>query len=353
MKTMIKFMYVLLFSVLIGAVGAAVGINPLLAAGGGLMISLVPMPGGVLAMAIQTEIWEKFIVENLFKDNQFANYAFNADQYVLAGKVVHIPNAGGKPSISRNRSSLPASVSKRTDVDISYSLDEFTSDPTLIDNAEQVELSYDKINNVIGEHERALGETVADWLIYKWAATASGQILRTTGSAVAAHAPAATGNRKAMTVADLRAAFKLMNKNNVPLANRFALIDAEMYDQLLADMAPSTYRDFVTGLDPKTGAVGKLFSFTIFQRSAVIYYTEATPPVKKEPGASGATTDNAAVLLWQQDSVERALGQVKFFEKLNDPEYYGNIYSALLRAGGRIRRNDGYGVVSLVQAASS
>ena len=46
----------------------------------------------------------------------------------------------------------------------------------------------------------------------------------------------------------------------------------------------------------------------------------------------------------------RALGQNDFFENLNDPLYYGDVYSTLVRAGGRVRRNDGYGVAALVQA---
>src|SRR5215510_12377424 len=107
-------------------------------------------------MAIQKEIWTKFIQENLFKDNEFLNYAFNADQYVLEGKVVHIPNAGNAPTVVKNRSSLPATVTQRADVDVTYSIDEFTTDPILIPNAETVELAYDKLSNVLSESESAL-----------------------------------------------------------------------------------------------------------------------------------------------------------------------------------------------------
>ena len=79
-------------------------------------------------MAIQKEIWTKYIQENLFKDNEFLNYAFNADQYVLEGKVVHIPNAGSTANVVKNRTTLPATVIQRADVDITYSIDEFTTD---------------------------------------------------------------------------------------------------------------------------------------------------------------------------------------------------------------------------------
>src|ERR1043165_4073960 len=107
-------------------------------------------------MGIQNEIWTDHIQANLFKDNEFLNYAFNADQYVLMGKVVHIPNAGVTANIIKNRTSLPATVIQRTDIDITYSIDEFTTDPILIPNADTVELSYDKLTNVLSEYEAAL-----------------------------------------------------------------------------------------------------------------------------------------------------------------------------------------------------
>jgi hypothetical protein len=68
---------------------------------------------------------------------------------------------------------------------------------------------------------------------------------------------------------------------------------------------------------------------------------------------AGSATDNAAVLCWQKNSVERALGMVDFFEDLGNPTYYGDIYSALVRVGGRIRRSDGKGILAIVQAAAA
>ena len=49
-------------------------------------------------MAIQKEIWERAIVEDLFADNSFLSKAVNADMWVNAGKVVHIPQAGAAVS---------------------------------------------------------------------------------------------------------------------------------------------------------------------------------------------------------------------------------------------------------------
>ena len=91
-------------------------------------------------MAIQKEIWMAAIVEGLFASNSFLSKAFNADEYVNNGKIVHIPNAGAASGTKKNRTNLPATVTKRTDIDVTFPLDEYTTDPVLIPNADTVEL---------------------------------------------------------------------------------------------------------------------------------------------------------------------------------------------------------------------
>jgi len=63
-----------------------------------------------------------------------------------------------------------------------------------------------------------------------------------------------------------------------------------------------------------------------------------------------AATELAAGLAWQQQCVSRALGEVKMFDKLDDPTYYGDIYSFLMRVGGARRRYDKKGVAVIVEA---
>ncbi|MEO8150257.1 MAG: phage capsid protein [Bacteroidia bacterium] len=300
-------------------------------------------------MAIQKEIWTNHLQGSLFKDNEFLNYAFNADQYVLMGKVVHIPNAGGTPAIVKNRSSLPATVTTRTDIDITYPIDEFTSDPILIPNADTVELSYDKITSILSESEAAIRELVADWMLYNWRVETAGAIARTTGANVTAHLPSATGTRKKFTLADIKAARLLLNKQNVPKSDRYMMIDSDMYEQITDELNVSTYRDAVKEYDLPKGVIYKIFGFYLMERSNTLVANNAGTPVVQTPGTAGAATDNGVVLCWQKDCVERALGTVDFFEQLNAPTYYGDIYSALIRMGGRKRRNDYKGVAAIIQ----
>ena len=304
-------------------------------------------------MAIQREIWQDHIEGNLFKNNEFLLASTDAGQYVLQGSVVHIPQAGAVANVVKNRSSLPGTVVQRADTDITYSLDEYTTDPILIPYAETIELSYNKRESVLSEYESSLKQTIADNILVAWSPSAAASLLRTTGGALASHLTGTTGNRKAFLSKDLKAAQLQLNKQNVPMENRYALMSADMFQQMTDDLSVTEYRDFSAAYNVKDGILGRLFGFNIMMRSNVVTYTNDTTPVVNAYGATPATTDNDAVICWQTDALERAVGAIKFFEKIDDPTYYGNVYSVSVRMGGRLRRSDTKGVVAIIQAASA
>lgn len=323
-------------------------LNPSIVVGGLMMLSVIPMPKGVLRSGINPEIWQNFIAENLFRGMEFVRNAYNADQYVVGGRIVHIPNAGTPGGAVRNRTNLPAQIVRRSDTDVTYALDEFTTDPMLITNAEMVELSYDKMQSLLSDMMLYLRQLIGDWIPYKWAPASN--ILRTTsGTTATAHLSGATGNRKILTVADLRAAKTYLNKQETSKEKRFALVDSNMLDQLVGSLSVTDARDFSRTYDPTNGVIGRIEGFDLIERSQVIRYNNAGTPVVKTPDASNATTDNAAVICWQQNAVEKAEGNIQFFETKDDPTLYGDVYSALVRLGGRIRRNDEKGIVAIVQ----
>lgn len=294
-------------------------------------------------MSVQREIWQEHIVEALYAANPHLILCTNADQYVLAGKVVHIPQAGASPSVKRNRTVLPAAVTRRQDVDVTYAIDEFTSDPIHIPDADTAELSYDKRNSVLTDTNNALGESVGVAMLYNWAPTAS-RFIRTSGVPIAAHI--GKGQRLKIAIADLKKAQKQLNKDGIPTTDRYAMMDAELYDQFTDGLTETQHRDFSRAYDEKNGVLGKLFGFTILSRSYVLSYKglSANLPENELHDASCG-----AVLCWHISAVERALGEVKFFDDEGNPQYYGDIYSALVRMGGRKRREDQKGVVAIVQ----
>jgi hypothetical protein len=298
------------------------------------------------------EIWRKEIIGSLYKDNDFLKWCFDASEFVKDGTIVHIPQAGIPSNVEVDRTSLPATISERTDSDIVYTLKEFTSDPKLVRNIDKIQLSYNKVQSVISEDMDNLREKVADWMLRLWTPASAGAIMRTTGDAIVGKAPSATGNRKALVPADFAAAQLFMDDQNVPKANRKAIVPARMMATMLTNLE-LWKRDVGGELDLKEGRIARLYGFDIVTRSTVNIYDNTGTPVAKNPGASAAATDNLASLFWHPSAVEGALGNVDAFYKLNDPTYYGDIFSFLLMAGGRIRRADNKGVIAMVEAASA
>jgi hypothetical protein len=347
-KVIVALISALAFNLIAGVtLATAAGINPALVVGGlSVLSSAIKLPSGIAPMAIQKEIWMNTIVEGLFADNSFLSKAFDADEFVVQGKTVHIPNAGAASGVVRNRSEFPATVAARTDIDLTFDLDEFTTNPVRIPNADTVELSYNKRESVVRQDRAALIANASEAILLKWMPLIANSV-RTTGSAVTAHTPSATGNRKAFTKADVLAVATKFNAQDIPQEGRYMLVDAQMHEQLLNSLTAQEAQAFHAGVDIKQGIIGKLYSFNIMMRSRVGRY--ATAGTVKDWSATGAATDNAAALAWYQNSVCRAKGEINVFDSESDPLYYGDIYSFLVRAGGRAMRNDVAGLCAIIQ----
>lgn len=299
-------------------------------------------------MAVNKEMWRPDIVESLFKANAFLGRAFNADEYVVGGRIVHIPQAGAPSNVERNRQQLPAPIVKRNDTDIVYVLDEYTSDPRLITDIDKKELSYEKRASIIREDTGRMMEVAGDNMLYNWAKNVPAAYkVPTTGGNAAATAPGATGNRKIITEADVRKAQLFLNNQNVAKEGRVMVLPANFLDQLMSDNSLKYAFQQVVNL--REGAVGRLYGFDLYERSSVL--VESGGGTLKLPEAASATDDCEAALFYQEQQVERALGDVDIFDNPRQAEYYGDLVSFLLRLSGRNRREDNKGVGYIVARA--
>lgn len=304
-------------------------------------------------MALNKEIWLSAIVENLYPDNSFATKSVDDSSFVVNRKV-HIPNAGAPSKVVTNRTEKPAKVSQRTDNELTYEMDELTTDPIYIPNIDTVELSYDKRNSVIANDRAQLQEAAHVNILERWGGGVdTNHVLLTTGTATRdAHTSAtATGQRKSICKADVLKLMTAMDADNVPEAGRYLLLDAYMYADLLNDLSESDKWMFQNSANVQSGVLGNLYGFNIMKRSSVLRVTSAKALLKW--GAEGAADENAAALAWQESCLSRALGEVKMFDDTDSPTYYGDIYSFLVRTGGGIRRYDKKGVFMLAEAATA
>lgn len=304
-------------------------------------------------MALNKEVWLNSIVENFYPDNSFAVKSVD-DSTFVSNRKVHIPNAGAASKVVTNRTQKPASVSQRTDNELTYEMDELTTDPIYIPNIDTVELSYDKRNSVLANDRAQLQEAAHVNLLKRWGnGVKADHILLTTGTTQRdAHTSStATGKRKSICKADVLKLMTAFDKDDVPATGRFLLLDAHMYADLLADLSESDKWMFQNSANVQKGILGNLYGFDIMKRSRVLRL-DASKKVL-DWSAEGSATEMAAALAWHEKSVSRAMGEVKMFDSTDNPLYYGDIYSFLMRTGGSARRYDGKGLFLLGEATVS
>ena len=300
-------------------------------------------------MALNKQVWLNTIVENFFPDNSFATKSID-DSVFVSNKTVHIPNAGAPSGVEINRTEKPASVNQRTDQDLTYDMDELTTNPIYIPNVDTVELSYDKRQSILWNDRMELQKQAHQNLLYRW--FVAGQVIETEGEAIDAHTSStATGKRKALTKDTILKLMTRFNQDDVPATGRYILLDAVMYAQLLKDLTEKELSAFLSSANAQKGILGNLYGFDIMQRSQVLRLTSGKALLKWSENA--AATELAAGIAWQENCVSRALGEVKMFDSTDNPMYYGDIYSFLMRVGGKYRRYDKKGVYVIAEAASA
>lgn len=302
-----------------------------------------------LSAAPLVTIFAKDIEQNIFPKNEFYMQSKDDSAFVVGNSVKH-PVAGALPNTEINRSILPAPITKRVDDSNDYDLNEFTSDPTLLQHSEGLIVNYNKRLSILSDHIDTINTKVADYFANIWLPDGISNIVRTTGTAVrVASAPSATGNRKRVIKDDLIALAERFNRMDAPTTGRNIVIPAEFLSDLLL-IDGFVEADKIGSSNLVEGQIGRLLGFNIWMRSRVGVYDNTGTPVKKALGAAGAATDNLAALAWVDKWVNRAKGEVKVFTDEDKPEYYGSVFSALVRAGGK-KRKDLKGVVALVETA--
>lgn len=307
-------------------------------------------------MSLLREIWLQDIQENLFAQNPFMGRATDHSSFVNY-KTVHIPQAGANPSIIKNVSSLPLTASQRTDSDLTYSLNQYSTPVTVVTDIEALQISYNKRMSVMGNNIKSLGNAIANNTLYSWAVAGAAAQVRTTGTADAlALAPSATGTRKAITLADISSAKAILDKANVPQEGRVLIMPSDIYNShFLAINNVQVANSYGSATLP-SGVVNRIFGFDIMIRPSVLVFDNTGTPVIKAVGDDGvpsapAATDNMACLAYHPDFVSVAKGDTKIYDNVGRAEYQGDTISAMVMHGASKLRTTGTGIVQIIQAA--
>lgn len=302
---------------------------------------------------ISPKLFSQDLAQQIFPANVFYTKAFKD---IAAGNVdsVDIPIAGALGAASSGTPTLPLSIGERTDDVKNYPLTQIWASPILVTREEEIVLNYNKQLDVA----RAMGEAMAtkagDYAANAWGATASGNIILTTGSARATGLVGATGNRKAITKADLMKVRQAFLKMNIPLSGLLAVVSPDQYNDILNI---AEFVDFEkTGVESKLaqGILGRVLGFDIMVRwnetlGSIGLHYDATGANKKANGTV-ATTDSPAALFFHPNYVRYAEAFPETIINRKPAGYLGGtIIESVVRFGATQSRGDGRGVVSLVE----
>jgi len=335
------------------ALGVA-GVSALtFAAGTGVQFITGPINlTGVSFMAIQKEIWIEDIKENLFNDSAFIRFGMDHSQYT-SFKTVNVPQSGSAPTVVKNRTVAAGGedANTRTDTILSYNIDSYTTDPFTIRNIEEVQRSYDVRQSHLREHIGVVDERVGDEIAVNWSTDTGARIVRTSGALDGtALAPGATGTRKKLLRADIRALRAILDADKMPKQGRYLILPSAMHDQLFDDN-DLINREVMGKETLPEGVFTKLFGFNIIDpRSVVSVYATAGPAVKAV-GAATAATDHLAGIAFHSSSVGWSLGAIEPFSSEKDPRYYGDVLSTEVLMGGAKLRTSEKGIAMIVQEA--
>lgn len=318
-----------------------------------------------LAFGVAVEFWDNYIASNLYKTYEWLNRAKQRAGNVLNSTVVHIPQAGAVPNVVRNRTQFPIGKVNRADSDITYVIDELSSDTTIVKEAEKWELSYAKTPDVIKDHMNELIKRIAQNTLFRWSGKNTSMlnlnaanVKRPAGGGTAGHLlSGATGTRAAVLVSDLQAIKTVIIAQTKLVTNpgkRAFFMSEDFYTELLTDPVFASLLNYAKiGAVFQNGDLISLLGFDIIRTDVMPRFDNSGTPVAKDgldTTVANAATDNDVIIAVDFDFVHLAKSDSKMFFRADDPDYQGDIMNLQARMGASRERVDQAGVAALVQS---
>lgn len=277
---------------------------------------------------LNKEVWISDLKDNFFQADTFLQDGVNLDPFV-DNDVINLAEIGAEPNVERNRTSYPIPAAPRTDNPLALALDEYSSDSTIIRDAELAELVYDKRASVVMQHRRAILRKMAEYGFHAVAPleeTADTPIIQTTGAANAF-------GKKKLTKEDIAALAKAFDQLQYPNEGRVLVLDSDVFwDFVTSDTALNN--QYI--LNGSAGSLGGEFvyyyGFTIRKREGLPYYSGSAGSYEKVPfGASTSGAVKGMISYLKNESFGRGQGTVEMYEKIKDPDNQGDVINFRMR----------------------
>lgn len=332
MKRFINGIYAILaITIFTVAISASTGLNPMIVGGGLTVLSLLPSGAiGVAYDGLNKEIWLPEIMEGFYGDDMFLTEARNMDAFV-DNNTINLAEAGVNPNVLINYAGDVATA-ERADGAIEIQLDRYDTENTLLKNAEQVELAYDKRQSVMYGHRQALKMVNLQKAAFSYAPADDGEytpLIPATG--------AAADGVHTLSFDDLLTMEGRFDDAEIPAEGRILVLNAKHKAQLKKEDR-KIYKDM---MKDKEYAGFKVY--TLASKRMPRYNKDTGAKVAY--GAAEAATDTICSVFFHKDEVMRAKGTADMFATIKDPVKRGDIIGFQMRFIALSIRGKGIGAI--------
>lgn len=263
----------------------------------------IKMAQGMLFTGLFKEIWLGALMDNFYPQSGFLKRSRDLSVFVENEKI-HLAEIGAEPAVLKNNTTYPIPVNERGDTPLELILDIYDTENTIVRNAKDCELSYDKVASVVYQHKKALMRRFTSQSIHAYAPAANGAftpVIETTG--------ANNGNGvKAMKIEDIIALKVKFDALDVPDTGRILVLNPQHLNELLKQDVALT-KTFAL-IAPGTPI--NMYGFEIYTTSVTPRYNRTTG-AKVPYGTAAAGTDTIASIAYHEDEVMRCEGSMELF----------------------------------------
>jgi hypothetical protein len=302
---------------------------------------------------ISQTVYSKELQKQLFPDNSFYKKSISESGLAANASTFEIPNLGSISEAKEDAPTvLPLKVVKSTDSKVSGTMKELYCEPIVITNEEEFVMNYSKRQAKQIQQAAALNTKAADYAAYQWLPTLAANIVESDGTARATNVTGLTGNRKALTKANILAIYgKLLRMNVLSLPGEmYGLLTPDGYTDLLGIADFVDYEKIGRADKLALGIVGKICGIEMMVRSKNGHigalFTAANARTKT---VTVAGTNRPVNLFWHSGMVCHAEAHPLTYINENDATYLGTVLNASVRFGAEKCREDEAGVVALAE----
>jgi hypothetical protein len=283
---------------------------------------------------ILNEYFATEVARTLYANNDFLTKFKPASEW-LQYKTVHLPFSTNDIAVVKNQTSFDTTMRGLAETKTTFLLDAYRSETLHVEDFEQSIVSYNKFDTCVANMYDSISDFVANAILKTLAedARSASKIILTTGAAGVLNSLNSGSNKKKLDYADFLSLKKEMDKSNIK-GNRYLLLDAELFSEVLADTQLSSY--LTTGYASTVeGSYPKIAGITLLERSKVVGLKLDNSAIQIDGVDTLANTDSRVAIGFIDSVIYMANTQPITYINSGVAYAHGTILSAGIYAGAK------------------